>query len=468
MILTDERPIVVGIGEALLDCFKNEDGSERVELGGAPLIFAYHAAKSHCRSVIISAIGNDGLGNYIKEQVVQKGVTPVFNTIDEKPTGLVDVKGYDTNNPQYSIHQDAAWSEIQVSDDELEKWAQKTAAVYFGSLAGSLGETSKDTIHKYLEKVPKSCWKIFDVNLRYDPDNKELLNKNDLIINYIKEECNILKVNKKELDCVSKLFEISEPNCKGEKDSDIIGKSLMDNCSNIKILILTKGEKGSTVFWRDENDEKMILSQSIHISVDLKNTVGAGDAMVGAFIGELLYRNGRGVSEAHLLAAKRAEKVCKDENRRSMPDIPGTDFFFSYSKKDNEIVMWFYKKFISNNKYTVFKDIPVIKPGSNLGNTIGEAIDNSQVFVYFSSENANKSPNVIWEIKKATKAKKNRIVIIKLDDSPYPEEVRKDIEHISYLRFDYYKETEYMKLDKEKQLDYDYNQIIDFYDNRHI
>lgn len=455
MILTDKRPIVVGIGEALLDCY--DDGKNRKELGGAPLIFAYHAAKTHCRSVIISAIGNDDRGNYIKEQVIQKGVTPILNIIDEKPTGLVDVKGYDTNNPQYYIHKDAAWTEIQVSDDEIEEWAQMTAAVYFGSLAGSLGETSKDTIHKYLEKVPKGCWKIFDVNLRYDPGTEEPLNNKDLIFNYIKEECNVLKVDEGEIEYVGKLFEITETNCERKKpDSDILGNSLMDNCSNIKILILTKGEKGSTVFWRDEKDEKMILSQSIHISVDLKNTVGAGDAMVGAFIGELL--DGNTVLQAHLLAAQRADMVCKDEQRRSMPDILGKDFFFSYSKEDSVVVDFFYHKF-TNNGRTVFKDKPDIIPGKKFGNVIAEAIDNCRSVVYFSSKTANKSPNVLFEITTAI-TKEKEIIIIRLDESRYHKKVRTDLEPIQYERFNLYKNLHDNSYDMFYELDKVYNRIM--------
>ena len=171
-----------------------------------------------------------------------------------------------------------------------------------------------------------------------------------------------MKVNEEEIKYVGRIYGIveKESDKQGDKeDSDAIGKELMEQyCSNIEILILTKGEKGSTVFWKDRDKEnaKTIYSQSIHISVEPKETVGAGDAMVGAFIGELL--NGRTKSEAHLFAALRADLVCKEG---SMPKIIGTDFFFSYSKKDKEVVDMFYSKFIESKEYTVFKDTPDIK-----------------------------------------------------------------------------------------------------------
>lgn len=465
MELKDERPIVVGIGEALFDCFQNVDTNtkEEIALGGAPLIFAYHAAKSHCRGVIISAVGKDGIGSYLKKQVTKKGVTPVFNTVDDKNTGLVNVNNDDPNNPLYSIKKDSAWTEIKLSDDDLKKWAGEAAAVYFGSLASHCGETSKTTIENFLKTVPKDCYKIFDVNLRCNQDEYN----EDMIREYV-NECNVLKANEDEIIYVGRIYGIVEKESdkkENKEDSYTIGKKLMEQyCSNIEILILTKGEKGSTVFWKDGDKEnaKTIYSQSIHISVEPKETVGAGDAMAGAFIGELL--NGRTKSEAHLFAALRADLVCKEG---SMPQIKGTDFFFSYSKKDKEVVDMFYNKFIDSKEYTVFKDTPDIKPGKKLGNVIGEAIENCQVLIYFSSENANKSPNVIWEIKKAILTKKD-IIVIKLDDSQYSEEVRQDLETIKYLRFDWYKRTKYLKLSIRRNLDDNYNEIIDIYKARPI
>jgi len=468
MELKDERPIVVGIGEALFDCFQNTTTNTKEEIapGGAPLIFAYHAAKSHCRGVIISAVGNDGIGSHLTEQVTKKGVIPVFNIVDNKNTGMVNVNNDNPNNPLYSIDEDTAWTEIQLSENELKEWAGKVAAVYFGSLASHCGEkTSKTTIDKFLKAVPKGCRKIFDVNLRCNPDENgkytKALYSEDLIREYV-NECNVLKANEDEIIYVGRIYGIveKESDKKGNKeDSDTIGKKLMEQyCSNIEILILTKGEKGSTVFWRDKENAKTIYSQSIHISVKPKETVGAGDAMVGTFIGELLY--GSTISDAHLIAARRADLVCK---KGSMPEIKGTDFFFSYSKYDNAVVDLFYHKFTENKKYSAFKDTPDIIPGKKVGNVIADAIDNCKVFVYFSSETANRSNNVIWEINKAIE-KNKEIIIIKLDDAPFPKEKElfKELEPICRETFDLYKNLHDPKYSMDtmyKQLDKIYNDI---------
>lgn len=420
MEIKDERPVVVGIGEVVMDCYPEK------KLGGAPLIFAYHAAKTHCQGVIISAVGTKD-GNSIKDQVIDKGVIPVFNTVSDKPSGTVNVRFIqdDPNMPEYDIKPNAAWSEIKYTK-KIKNWVDRTKAVYFGTLASSCGGTSKKTIDKFLkavsdgktiEKVIKNGFldkdknvllKVFDVNLRQDEMNKEHITPEQtlVIIDYIKK-CNVLKINKIELDVLREIEKIKENDC------DKVGEILMNKYSNLEILILTKREEGSTIFWRDNNIEG-VFCQSIRIRLKLKHNVGAGDAMVGAFIGELL--NGESIPYAYNKAVKRANMVCKDEKKNSMPEIPGDDFFFSYADDDRDIVELFEKEFIKGG-LTVWRDKNSRNLlDDNLWNDIFEAIERCGVFVYFSSEKANASPNVKKEKEKAKQCNK-KILIIKLDDS---------------------------------------------------
>lgn len=419
----DERPIVVGIGEVVIDHYSS-DNSEK--LGGAPLIFAYHAAKTHCKGVIISAVGKDD-GNSIEDKAIKKGVIPVFNTVD-KPSGIVDVKG-DPNKPEYDIKPNRAWTEIKCTEENekcLNEVSKEAKAVYFGTLASSCGGSSKDTIDKFIEDVSKGkttqdiikdgfldkynnvLLKIYDVNLRQDEIGKERISPEQslVIIDHIKK-CNVLKVNKKELEVLLEIAKIKE------NDSDKAGETIMNKYSNLEILILTKREEGSIIFWRDKN-MKGIFCQSIRIRLKLEHNVGAGDAMVGAFIGELL--NGESIPYAYTKAVQRANMVCRDKERNSMPEIPGKDFFFSYADEDRDIVSLFEKEFVDKG-ITVWRD----KSSRNLldnslWNDIFDAIERCKVFVYFSSKNANESPNVKQEIEKAKQCKK-KTLIIKLDES---------------------------------------------------
>ena len=128
---------VVGIGEALLDCFvDNETKLETRKLGGTPTIFAYHAAQSGWDGMVISAIGDDNEGKEIKEEIEKHGLESCLETIKDKHSNVVTVnyKNGDRNNPEYTINKDSTWAEIPYSDN-LSDIAHNTKAVYFGTLA---------------------------------------------------------------------------------------------------------------------------------------------------------------------------------------------------------------------------------------------------------------------------------------------------------------------------------------------
>ena len=416
----NSKPIIVGIGEALLDCF--EDGTRK--LGGAPMIFAYHAAQSNCNGVIVSAVKNDKVGKTIMEELNNHNITSDYISFVNKRSGTVEVDDTDPNDPKYEIKTDTAWTVIPNSN-KLTKLAADTKAVYFGPLASFCGkETTKPTIDAFLNAVPTDCKKIFDVNLRCNRDNKNEhtipLYSDKLILEYI-EICNILKVNNSELDYVCALFGISG------NDYEKKCERLLEMKSHIQILILTMGEDGSCIFWRDDKNE--IASQSIRISVNLKNTVGAGDAMAGAFIGELLC--GASIPNAHYLAAQRSAHVCK--TGVSMPQITRSDIFISYSRKDENVVVFFCNKF-KEKGFTVWRDKNMIDYGDEFMDVIDKAIAQCGVFIYFSSKDANKSKFVKREIQSAKKYTK-RIVPIILDDSPFPIGLRNKLKEIDQKDF---------------------------------
>ena len=222
-----------------------------------------------------------------------------------------------------------------------------------------------------------------------------------------------------------------------EKNSDKVGEMLMKQHSNVEILILTKGAKGSTIFWRDKNRDNNtdeVSSQSIRIKLEPQHTVGAGDAMVGAFIGELL--NGKSIPEAYYAAVHRSDMVCRDKEKNSMPKITTPNFFFSYANVDSGIVDYFYKKF-KNNGLDVWMYKHCKTAGEKTDDDIEKAIISHQVFVYFSSEAANVNENVLKELRwfKEKAGDDKRILIIKLDKSSYHKEFHDFLTPLNYIPF---------------------------------
>lgn len=414
------KKYIVGIGEALLDIFP--DSPQR--LGGAPLIFAYHSGKTFGKSVIVSAVGEDKEGKLIKEKIKSRCVEDKYLFTVSKPSGTVRVNDTDPNDPKYDIKTEVAWTEIPY--EGLDELAKKTAAVYYGPLASHCGEISKQTIDRFLEAVPNNCWKIFDVNLRHNPkeNNKytDPLFSESLIKYYLgdKNKCNILKVNKEELEYLCTICGIVG-NLSNKKKSE----ALLELYPHIKILLLTLGEEGSAVFWRkkEKKGKTMILYHYYGVSVEQPlNSVGAGDALAGAFIGKIIKikENKKDLSQidvenAHIDAVKRSAQVCKAGN--SMPPIMNPDIFVSYSREDENIVRSFCSLFIAQN-WSVWRDKEKIDYGDNFPKKKEEAIQNCKVVVFFSSEDSKKSKFVADEIEIANREQK-RIIPFILKKSDY-------------------------------------------------
>ena len=71
-----KRNYVVGIGEALWDVLP-----EGKKLGGAPANFAYHVSQFGLQSRVVSAIGDDKLGNEILDNFKNKGLHAVIEKV---------------------------------------------------------------------------------------------------------------------------------------------------------------------------------------------------------------------------------------------------------------------------------------------------------------------------------------------------------------------------------------------------
>lgn len=288
----EDKMIIVGIGEALWDLLP--DGKK---IGGAPANFAYHVSQFGFDSQVVSAVGNDKLGEEIIDNFKTKGLNVLIEKVDY-PTGVVQVELDDSGVPCYDIKENVAWDNIPLNQ-KLKDLATKTLAVSFGSLA-QRNIVSRNTINAFLDAMPNENgrYKIFDINLRQNFYTKDILHKS-------MEQCNILKINDEELVIVSRLFGYS-------------GVDLQDKCwailkeYKLEILILTCGINGSYVFTPGN------VSFVETPKVDVIDTVGAGDSFTAAFIASIL--KGKSIVEAHQLAVNFSAYVCTQNG--AMPQLP--------------------------------------------------------------------------------------------------------------------------------------------------
>ena len=284
--------LVIGMGEALWDVLP-----EGKKIGGAPANFAYHVSQFGLNSRVISAIGDDALGEEILANFNQKGLTYDIPKVPY-PTGTVQVELDSNGVPQYEIKENVAWDNIPYTE-RLEGLAKQTKAVCFGSLA-QRNVVSRETINRFLDAIPveNDPLIVFDINLRQGFYTKEI------ICNSI-ERCNILKINDEELVLVSRLFGYP-------------GIDLQDKCwillgkYNLKMLILTCGINGSYVF--TPGNVSFVPTPKVEVA----DTVGAGDSFTAAFVASIL--RGEPVNVAHQKAVETSAYVCTQAG--AMPVLP--------------------------------------------------------------------------------------------------------------------------------------------------
>ncbi len=286
--------IIVGLGEALWDMLP-----EGKKIGGAPANFAYHVSQFGLESCVVSAIGNDALGNEILDVFHEKNLKYQLEKVNF-PTGTVQVELNAEGVPCYEIKEGVAWDNIPFTE-ALQTLALSTRSVCFGSLA-QRSSVSRETINRFLDTMPdgEGQCKIFDINLRQNFYDKEIIESS-------LNKCNILKINDEELVIISRMFGYP-------------GIDLQDTCwklinkYELKMLILTCGTNGSYVF---ASGEVSFLETP---NVNVVDTVGAGDSFTAAFCASII--KGKSVREAHKLAVDVSAYICTQSG--AMPVLPET------------------------------------------------------------------------------------------------------------------------------------------------
>lgn len=288
----EAKRYVVGLGEALWDVLP-----EGKKLGGAPANFAYHAGQflGQENTLAVSALGEDRLAEETIESLKEHGLSYLMPRVPY-PTGTVQVTLDDQGIPSYDIKENVAWDNIPQSE-EIMAVARNCRAVCFGSLA-QRNVVSRETIHRFLDNTPNDCMKIFDINLRQNFYNKEIIMES-------LQRCNVLKINDEELVLIGRMF--------GYPGLDMENKCwLILGKYNLDMLVLTCGTNGSYVFTPGQ------MSVQETPVVEVADTVGAGDSFTGSFCAAIL--NGKSVAEAHKLAVSVSAYVCTQNG--AMPVLP--------------------------------------------------------------------------------------------------------------------------------------------------
>jgi len=273
-----ENYIVVGIGELLWDMLPSGKRA-----GGAPVNFAFHASQRGAYGCAISAVGRDPLGDALLKELDRYNINHLVQTVDH-PTGTVEV-ALDAGVPQYIIHENVAWDYLS-STKEMEDLARQADVICVGTLA-QRNSLTRQTTQALLRLAPDAAYKLYDINLRQQYYSRE-------IIEETLRHVNSFKVNDDEIRLLKDMFALTG------SDEDAC-RWFMEKYG-LKLVIFTAGHRYSTVYTADQT------STIPTPTVDVVDTVGAGDSFSGVLVTELL--KGAALADAHATAVQIAAEVC--------------------------------------------------------------------------------------------------------------------------------------------------------------
>ena len=257
-----EPRLILGIGELLWDVLP-----EGLRLGGAPANFTVMAGRLGNHAAILSRIGRDDLGRKAVELLDPLPADTSDLQVDPAhETGRVTV-AFNNGQPEYIIHQPAAWDFMELSDEWVQM-AERADAICFGSLAQRSSE-SRQTIQTLAAQTAAKCVRIFDVNLRAPFYSSEVVQES-------LELATVVKMNDAEVPLVLALLGLpgeSEPTLATlRQDAD----RMLAEFPTLQMVAVTRGSHGSLLVTREEWHEHP------GIPVKVADTIGAGDAFTAA------------------------------------------------------------------------------------------------------------------------------------------------------------------------------------------
>lgn len=256
---------VLAIGELLIDMISAEyaDSFEcntfNKFFGGSPANIAINVKKLGLNSLIVSAVGNDGLGKYLINKVKDVGLDIGYiQEVDYSTSMVIITKS--KSNPIPIFYRGADYHLAYTS--EIGEAVENSKIIHFSCWAISRIPIRK-TIEIVIEKARKSNSLIC-----FDPNYHSMIwEKGEKGIEYVKSIIGKVDIVKPSKDDAERLF--GQDN--NEKQIDKFIKL------GAKIVIMTLGNEGAIV----SNGQETIKFSTM--ASEIVDTTGAGDAFWSGF-----------------------------------------------------------------------------------------------------------------------------------------------------------------------------------------
>lgn len=249
----------LSIGEVLIDMMTESSSLYDANVfrkfpGGSPANIAINVARQGINSYLLSTIGKDPFGEYIKDFLLKNNVK--INYLTEREDVYTDIVFVNKSKgtPEFKAYRNASLN-VDIPDNlNLEK----IRVIHISSWAIS-GTKQFEKIYKLVEKAKKK-----NILIGFDPNYREVLWNNKYTILEVLEKLGpFIDIIKPSLDDAENIF--------GEGNLENYIKYFRK--MNIKNIIFTLGKDGALI----DIEEKKIKLHSY--ALEVVDVTGAGDAV---------------------------------------------------------------------------------------------------------------------------------------------------------------------------------------------
>lgn len=253
------RSMILSMGEALVDVLPAGDGLWRPVPGGSSYNVALALGRLGAPAAFVGRLSRDEQGERMTRALAEAGVSTALVSRDKRPSPLSLIeRGSETASARYAIHLAGT---AHAPPDLPAHWSQKAAHLHVSSFSAVVGDWGR-AVGTALAETRGALTRSFDVNIRpallSDRATTQALVADRLA------NVELVKASKEDIGWL----------CPGQSPERVAA----DWSTRGLAAILTRGMKGATLF---------VKGSPVHgagYSVDVVDTVGAGDVFMAAFL----------------------------------------------------------------------------------------------------------------------------------------------------------------------------------------
>jgi len=281
-------PVVAVAGEVVTDLVPvGADGLFRAVPGGSPANVAVGLSRLDVPAYLLARFSRDALGRRLREHLAGNGVLLDRSVAAGEPSSLAVVTLGADGAAEYDFRVDGT-ADWQWTDDELAGATDGVAALHVGSLAAQV-EPGAGALERLVERTGRTATVSFDPNIR-----PLLVGPRAAAVARVERLVGLADVVKASAEDVSWLYP-------GSSLDDVAGRW---RAAGPSVVVLTRGGDGVTAVGTSSGP---VVRPAV--PVDVRDTVGAGDAFMSGLLAGLAQRRLLGPAGRSALAALTAVEL---------------------------------------------------------------------------------------------------------------------------------------------------------------